>query len=230
MGLDPIKLAEHTQRIVCRGLQRKYYRFRGARFYGGIATADCVGCNLRCTFCWSRRIVTSPEKYGIFYSPEQVAQKLIEIAKRRRYRLLRVSGNEPTIGRAHLLALLEELAGSGFDFILETNGILLGADPSYAKDLAKFGDFLHVRVSLKGASEDDFSALTSAQPKFFNYQLAALKNLLAARVPCHPAVMVSFSSPENLAALRKRLAAIHPEFEDFEEEFYVRYGRDEVIC
>jgi uncharacterized Fe-S cluster-containing radical SAM superfamily protein len=23
----------------------------GGRWYGGIATADCVGCNLRCVFC-----------------------------------------------------------------------------------------------------------------------------------------------------------------------------------
>jgi len=39
---DPIKRAEELARVVTKGDLRKYYRFRPARFYGGIATADCV--------------------------------------------------------------------------------------------------------------------------------------------------------------------------------------------
>jgi uncharacterized Fe-S cluster-containing radical SAM superfamily protein len=46
-------LASQTQAIVSRGRLRKYYRFRWAGYYGGIATADCVGCCLRCLSCWS---------------------------------------------------------------------------------------------------------------------------------------------------------------------------------
>jgi uncharacterized Fe-S cluster-containing radical SAM superfamily protein len=37
---DPVRKAEETSWVVCRGDSRKYYRFRAARFYGGIATAD----------------------------------------------------------------------------------------------------------------------------------------------------------------------------------------------
>lgn len=39
---DPIERAEETVQVVCRGNQRKYYRFRSARFYGGIGTPDCL--------------------------------------------------------------------------------------------------------------------------------------------------------------------------------------------
>ena len=38
---DPVKLAKDLEKIVCKGLERKYYRVaRGGRWYGGIATAD----------------------------------------------------------------------------------------------------------------------------------------------------------------------------------------------
>ena len=47
---DPIKRSEETAKVVLRNDLRKYHRFRPARFYGGIATADCVGCCLRCIF------------------------------------------------------------------------------------------------------------------------------------------------------------------------------------
>ena len=104
---DPVKRAEEVAAFVCRGDQRKYYRFRPARFYGGIAAADCVGCCLRCIFCWSWREVTRPESFGRFYSPREVAEKLVRIARKKRFTLLRISGNEPTIGREHLIKVLE---------------------------------------------------------------------------------------------------------------------------
>jgi len=66
---DPIALAEFTKRIVERDGSRKYYRFRGGKWYGGIATADCVGCNLRCIFCWSNTPRDNPAMSWEFYSP-----------------------------------------------------------------------------------------------------------------------------------------------------------------
>ncbi len=104
---NPIEMAELTKTIVCKRNQRKYYRFRPAKFYGGISTADCVGCCLRCAFCWSWRETTRPEKFGDFYSPEEVAGKLVSIAKKKKLRQLRISGNEPTICRNHLISVLE---------------------------------------------------------------------------------------------------------------------------
>jgi len=219
---DPVKRASETASIVCDDDRRKYYRFRPARFYGGIATADCVGCCLRCIFCWSWREVVRPENYGEFYSTEEVSGRLTRIARKERFNQVRVSGNEPTIGREHLLKVLE-LIPSDIQFILETNGILIGHDKTYAEDLSRFEN-LYVRVSLKGTNEEEFSTLTGAEPSGFTLQLQALENLYRAGVNVHPAAMVSFSPRENIQALTKRLRRIHPSFEDVEIEELVLYG------
>ena len=89
---DPIERAEETARIVCRGNQRRYYRFRPARFYGGIGTADCLGCCLRCLFCWSWDKVVRLGRYGKVYSPHLVAGKLITTADKKEFRKVRISG------------------------------------------------------------------------------------------------------------------------------------------
>jgi uncharacterized Fe-S cluster-containing radical SAM superfamily protein len=218
---DPVELAELTRNIVCKNNQRKYYRFRSSRFYGGIATADCVGCCLRCVFCWSWKVAIGPQECGHFYPPEEVARKLIAIAKSKKLRQLRISGNEPTICREHLIKVLEQIP-EDYLFILETNGILIGSDMTYAEELSKFSN-LYVRASLKGTCEEEFSRLTGAVPQGFQLQLKALEHLIKYGVNVHPACMISFSPPENITALRKRLKAIDHAFENFEVEELILY-------
>jgi len=218
---DPIKLAEETEKIVVKNDLRKYYRiFRPGRWYGGIATSDCCGCCLRCIFCWSNKPRDHPENFGNFYSPEYIFKKLDACAKRFRYNQLRISGNEPTIGKDHLSKLLELINQTDYSFILETNGILIGHDIDYAKQLSRFRR-LHVRVSIKGTNRKEFSILTGASPEAFDLQLNALKNLVEAKVRCHPAVMLSFSPKENFAKLIKRIKEIEKNLADSIEEEYV---------
>lgn len=218
---DPLECAKSVDKIINLGERRKYYRFRPAPYYGGISTADCVGCCLRCKFCWSWHIINQPENIGRFYSPEEVAKNLISIARKKRFNQIRISGNEPTINRVHLLKLIS-LIPDEFQFILETNGILIGNDPSYAKDLSKFPN-LYVRVSLKGASRNDFSNLTGAKPEGFDLQLKALENLVYEDVNCFPAVMTDFSSPDDILKLRYRLEKIKADFYNFEKEELILY-------
>jgi uncharacterized Fe-S cluster-containing radical SAM superfamily protein len=219
---DPIKSAENAAKLVTRGDFRKYYRFRPARFYRGIATADCVGCCLQCIFCWSWRKVENPKAHGHFYTPKDVAQKLTRIARKKRFKRVRVSGNEPTLAREHLLKIIEMVP---FDllFILETNGILIGHDRTYAEELSRFEN-LYVRVSIKGTNEEEFSRLTGAEPEGFGLQLKALENLRREAVKTHPAVMASFSIPNNIDALRRHLFQIDPNFKDIEIEELTLYG------
>jgi len=219
--VDSLAVAERLGKVVSSGEKRKYYRFRPAPFYGGIATADCVGCCLKCLFCWSWNIIIQPEKVGRFYSPEEVSRNLLSIAKRKGFNQVRISGNEPTLHRSHLLQVLQIIPRE-IHFILETNGILIGYDPFYAKDLSRFPN-LHVRVSLKGACPEDFSRLTGTGPEGFVFQLKALENLLAEGVDCFPAVMANFSSPEEIKRLRRTLEEIRPDFADFEEEELILY-------
>lgn len=220
--MDPLELAEKVSKVVSFGEKRKYYRFRPAPYYGGIATADCVGCCLRCLFCWSWHIVTQPENIGRFYSPEEVAHRLVSIARRKGFFQIRVSGNEPTLHRTHLLRLIQ-LIPEEFQFILETNGILIGRDSSYARDLSRFSN-LFVRVSLKGACSEDFARLTGARPEGFYLQLKALENLLKENVDCFPAVITAFSTEEEVRKLRQRLREIKSDFYDFEEEELILYS------
>ncbi|MBS7650868.1 radical SAM protein [Candidatus Bathyarchaeota archaeon] len=206
MPYDPLKLADNIERIVVDGDLRKYYRVaRPGRWYGGIATADCCGCFLRCVFCWSGKPRDNPENIGRFYSPRQIFESLDSCARRFGYRQLRVSGNEPTIGVEHLLKLLELVEESSYRFILESNGILI--DREYARRLSKF-KCLHVRISIKGTSREEFTLLTGAEPAGFDLQLDSLRNLLDAGVPCHPAVMLSFSRKEKFEDLKKLLREI----------------------
>jgi uncharacterized Fe-S cluster-containing radical SAM superfamily protein len=219
--IDPLVWAEKVFGVVSSGEKRKYYRFRPAPFYGGIATADCVGCCLKCLFCWSWHIIVQPEKAGRFYSPEEVVRNLLSIARRKGFQQFRISGNEPTLHRSHLLKVLQ-LVPKEIQFILETNGILIGHDASYAEDLSRFPN-LSVRVSLKGACPEDFTRLTLAKPEGFNFQLKALENLVEAGVDCFPAVMANFSFHEEIKKLRQRLEAIRPDFAEFEEEELILY-------
>jgi len=205
---DPVKTHLRLERYVVRGDLRKYYRFRADRWYGGIATADCVGCGLFCKFCWvSDKVRMNPSKVGGFYRPGEVAERLLTLAMKKGTDQVRLSGGEPTIGKSHLLKLLEELDGKGCKFILETNGIMIGFDEDYAAKLSKYG-FIHVRVSLKGCNESEFQMLTGADPDGFRLQLKALENLVRAGVSCHPSVMTSFSSDESFKELLERLAEI----------------------
>ena len=228
MLYDPIQRHLAIEKLVTRrgpdGQEKKYYRIRPARWYGGIVTADCVGCGLLCRFCWVSDVVMfRPADVGRFYTPGKVAESLVALAKKRGLDLLRVSGGEPTLGKPHLLQLLDNLQGKGYRFILETNGIPIAYDGSYASSLSKY-DFVHVRVSLKGCSEKEFAMLTGAKPEGFTLQLKALQNLRDVGVSCHPSVMASFSPRKGLQQLVRRLRQISPSLaEELEIEELILY-------
>lgn len=146
---DPVELARRTEKIICDGNRRKYTKFGSQRFYGGIATGYTCGCCLRCIFCWAGWGRDFPETYGFFASPEEAFEKLKQAADKAGYDQLRLSGAEPTLGRSHLLELLMLVEKSMFHtFILETNGILFGADAEYAQQIARFKK-VHTRVAHK---------------------------------------------------------------------------------
>jgi len=219
---DPIEICKTTQAQVCREKLRKYYRIaRGGKWYGGIATADCCGCQLRCIFCWSGKPRDHPEAVGKFYSPQDVFQALIHCAKKCKYRQLRISGNEPTLAKEHLLEILELVDQTSYSFILETNGLLI--DKDYAESLKKFRN-LHVRVSIKGSNPEEFALLTLAKPEYFHYQVNALRHLYGAGVSCHPAVMLSMTPEQNLQKFKMELKGISATLaDDLEEEYIFLY-------
>ncbi|MEZ0249251.1 MAG: radical SAM protein [Thermoproteus sp.] len=189
---------------------RRYVRFRADRWYGGIATADVAGCNLRCGVCWAWLRSSFRLDVGDFLTPAQVAERLISLARSRGYTQLRISGGEPTIAPEHLLAVLRHVPDR-YLFVVETNGILV--DRGLAGRLAELHN-VAVRVSLKGATPQEFELITMSPSRYFYRQLEALRNLVEAGMePCvevYPAAMVGFSTDESLKSLERALAEIHP--------------------
>ena len=107
-GYDPIALTRATERVVVKGNKRKYGRLaRPLRFYGGITSAQEVGCNLRCKFCFSDKPVRRPHSTGRFYTPQQVFNALQKSAKRNGNKLISASASEGTLGKQHLFELLD---------------------------------------------------------------------------------------------------------------------------
>ena len=235
---DPLVLAQETENRVTRkgpeGLERKYTGIYSAPVYRGIATGYAVGCCLRCIYCWADWSRDFPERFGKFYSPIKIAQALFNAAERgitssgwERFRgikinKLRLSGCEPTLGKEHLLSTLEHVAESKYRlFILETNGILLGSDRDYVRQLARFSDKLYVRVSLKAATPEGFTQRTGALGDYYELPFKALTYLFEEGIFSRAAAMTDpeVMPPEERKILIKKLGKIAPALgRELEEE------------
>lgn len=209
-GYDPIALAAKTEQIVVDGNRRKYVQLgRPLRFYGGTTSATEVGCNLRCKFCFSDQPVWNPKHTGRFYSPQEVFDGLTNTARRYGHKLISASASEATIGLNHLYELLDLVEQSEFIYIVETNGLNIGADSSIASQLAKYRR-VHVRVSIKGTSPEEFHALTGADPAAYELAYRGLDHLIEAGVSCNACIMASFSSAEGIVRAKEHLRNVAP--------------------
>jgi len=205
---DPVERAAEVERLVMKDGKRLYYRFRAAPYYGGIATADAIGCSFLCAYCWNYFRNLNPARFDKFYSSQQVAENLLRIARKRSFHLFRITGSEPLLGEAsleHLRGVLKIifLEQPHSVFILETNGFFLGC----RKDLIKKLIFknLWIRISLKGVDEESFELISGAKREFFRYPLVALKELEKAGMRAWPAVMRDLFSDEDISRLEKVL-------------------------
>lgn len=161
---DPIRRAAEMEAIVMQDGKRKYYRFRASHHYGGIVTADAVGCPFLCAYCWNYGRNESPERFGEFFSADDVVEKLTSIARKKKIRLFRVSGAEPVLGTASFDHLLQVVTAG--KFIIETNGLVLGFRPDLAERLA--GPDIAVRISIKGWDGPSFERFSGANREFFD--------------------------------------------------------------
>lgn len=205
---NPIERSALSEALVMRGEARRYYKFRAAPYYGGIATADAVGCPFLCAYCWNYFRNLNPEQFGKFYPPGEVASILTSIARRRLFRQFRITGSEPVLGEQsfkHLKCVIEILFRKMPEavFILETNGLILG----YRKELISHLKFknLQVRIAIKGTDEASFEKITGAQKYYFKYPFLALQELEKLGIDAWPAVMEDIFTQEETRELRKRL-------------------------
>jgi uncharacterized Fe-S cluster-containing radical SAM superfamily protein len=207
LPFDPLKRSEEVENQVTKNNKRLYYRFRPAPYYGGIATADAVGCSFLCAYCWNYKRNLYPERFKEFYSPQQVSDKLCHIAKKKSYRLFRISGAEPILGEKTFFHLIEVLrfvnqSKPGSLFILETNGFYLGYRTDVLEKLQEFSN-LRVRVCLKGVDKESFSQITGAKRDFYRFPLEALKELERLGIRAWPALMGDLFSRDEIGKLEK---------------------------
>lgn len=229
MEYDPIERALTISKKVCRCIEgveeRLYYRFRGGKWYGGIASADVIGCNMSCKFCWSYYFKDNLGK-GMWFNPRSVADKLLYIAWRNNYKYVRLTGGEPTLCRKHLMDVASIIVAEDKYFILETNGILLGHDKKYAEEIADLGKVI-VRVSFKGVTPEEFRKLTGAKKDAWYLQLRALKNLIDAGLEpgeqVYPAAMIGWSSDSDIEWFLSELKSIHPALVEVDWEYVILY-------
>jgi len=206
---DPLALASQTEDIVCKDSSRRYTDFYCTGVYGGISTGYIVGCCLRCIFCWVDFSREYPWKFGSFCSPQQAFKQLEENAKKKRLKKMRISGGEPTLCRNHLIGLLDLIKGKDYFFILETNGILFGADEGYIDTLAQYKN-IHIRVSLKGGTPEGFERRTGARGNFYELPYHAIKNLMKKKISFHVAAMSDsrLMSPDERNVMLEKLKEI----------------------
>ncbi|MFQ5909117.1 MAG: radical SAM protein [Thermoplasmata archaeon] len=206
-----MELARRTEAIVCRGDERKYSDFYVVGVYGGISTGYTVGCSLRCIFCWVDWSRDFPEKMGDFHTPEEAFELLTQEARKAGVKKARLSGAEPTLGKDHLLGLLDLIEGSDFDaFIMETNGILFGIDKDYVRKVSSYGK-VYIRLSLKAGTPEDFERKTGATKDAFDIPFQGVRNLMDCGARFHVASMSAdprFTSFEERLSLAERLAEI----------------------
>jgi len=180
-----------------------------------------VGCVLDCVFCWSYKPRCNPDTAGKFYTAKHVVEKLMGIARKNGYNKMRITGNEPTICRKHLIEVLEYVPNDIL-FILETNGILL--DKEYVKKLTSFKHHLHVRVSLKGVTAEQFEYVTAMDGEFYELPFDALKYLIDVGISCNAAIMQELLDEDNFQILIKKLKDIDDNLaRDLELESLIMY-------
>ncbi len=185
--------------------KRMYYRFRFADFYSGIITCDAVGCNFMCAQCWNYDRNTQIPK-GKYISPHEVAQKIVNLCVKNDQWYVRVSGCEPILGERsarHFKAIMDACDDISIDkyeeccnFILETNGLMLGYKPELLDVLT--GNYMTVRISFKGHNPEVFEVVTGAKAEYWQYPVKAFQKCKETGIHVISACMPAFSDKTKL--------------------------------
>ena len=190
--------SKQIEALVMKGTKRLYDndKFRYQRFYRGIVACGARGCNLRCCVCWNWDRNECPSAGGQFYSPSEIAAKLEKLAGHKTD-TARISGCEPILGRASSKHLAEIILNSKLFFILETNAVMIGAEPDLLDLFAEARNFT-VRVSLKATNGLMWERFTGSDAFGFVYQQRGVRELRKRHIPHKIAFMPKFVDYKNI--------------------------------
>lgn len=111
-----------------------------------------------------------------------LVNSIINFSNECKFSKLRLSSGEPTLSFDDFLSFCEifDKKRTNEIFILETNGVNFGRFKEKAKKLAKYRNWLHIRLSLKIIDKNKFKAICGNE-KSFNYMRDALNFLIENR-------------------------------------------------
>ncbi|MCJ7445848.1 MAG: radical SAM protein [Methanotrichaceae archaeon] len=199
MAFDPLKRAAIVENLVMKGDARQYYRFRWTEFYNGIVTADQLGCNLLCAYCWNytRNLNFDKMNKYKFLNPSEVVQRIKRISEKDNYRC---SGAEPMLGEksvAHLVDIIHKMNNDNF-CVIETNGFMLGYNPDLIKMFKDLRRKIFFRITIKASDPKMFQKVTGAKGDFYKYPIKAIKVLEKVNYGFQVAYNPRFVQPEKL--------------------------------
>jgi uncharacterized Fe-S cluster-containing radical SAM superfamily protein len=172
-----------------------------------------LGCNLRCAYCWvvdEKKISQpgcQPQIYP-FQQPDETYELLKNLAKVYNLRRVRVSGCEPLINERHLLRVIRLAMSDGYDYVLDTNGLLLTED--FLASIKPFKHKIYIYIGLKGSTPQLFQDITTADAQFWYKQLEALRLVVKHGFTLGVNLIANVIPSETLEQLRKKLYQISP--------------------
>lgn len=127
-------------------------------------------CNLRCTFCYAKKINYDSTKHIELSS----VKTLIDFCADAKVKYIVFTGGEPLL-YPHFLEILKYIQSKKHKMIptVATNGIMLH-DENFCKELIAYG-IEYIDISLKGKNEEDWKLITGQD--YFLLQQVAIQNL-----------------------------------------------------
>jgi len=119
-----------------------------------------------------------------------------------------VSGCEPLINERHLLRVIRLAISDGYDYVLDTNGLLLTED--FLASIKPYRDKIYIYMGLKGSTPQLFQDITTADAQFWYKQLEALRLVVKHGFTLGVNLIANVIPPETLPRLFQKLHQISP--------------------
>lgn len=217
---DALRRAESLSLELERPGARRLVRVGAAGAFGNALTVYVPGCNLACVHCWAGPEREDPLGCSRWWSYAELRACILRHRRHSRLpasaRHLRISGGEAVLGPG-VVEFVEALLRLPGRVSLETNGVVFGAQPAVLAALARFGDRLHINMSIKAGTAEQFERITGARAAAWETAWAGLERLRGAGLSFELnalSLAPELFGPEERAGMLLRLDAIDPDLRE----------------
>lgn len=207
--IDPIEEGRRVEEIVMRNSKRRYYKIRVNKYYGLICSCYSVGCILRCCYCWNYNKNQNPSKYGSFKSPREVAKRINKLLEEHNCRFCRVTGGEAILGyrsAEHLVEIINNVEVE--QFLVETNGIILGRRSEILDMFEDVKNKVVFRVSIKGYDYSHFERVTDRPGHWLDYTFNCIRELSRRKYSYWVCIMGEIFQEEGIQKIKSILSSL----------------------